>query len=110
ERWPAYFRPVSHRAQRLDPLAAPGRPVRAGRYGTERIRWTNSEPSTVMTATDRYSDRYPPSWLTRGAATAGASTCGPVLATLMMPRSLARPAAVGSTWVTRAASTDRYTP
>src|SRR5215470_5294558 len=74
------------------------------------MRWTNSEPSTVMTATDRYSDRYPPSWLTRGAAIAGASTCGPELAMLMIPRSLARPAAEGSTWVTTAASTDRYTP
>ena len=29
---------------------------------------------------------------------------------LMMPRSLARPAADGSTWVTSAWSTDRYTP
>src|SRR5215469_18436605 len=63
-----------------------------------------------MTATDRNRVGYPPSWLTSGAAIAGARTCGPELAMLMMPRSLARAAADGSTWVTRAWSTDRYTP
>jgi len=36
------------------------------------MRWTNSEPSTVTTATVRYSDGYPPTWLTSGAAIAGA--------------------------------------
>ena len=60
--------------------------------GTERIFHTNAEPSTVITATDKYRVGYPPSWLTNGAAIAGASTCGPELAMLMMPRSLARPA------------------
>src|SRR5262245_40751274 len=86
------------------------RPGPAGGQGTERIFHTNAEPSTVITATDRNRVGYPPSRLTSGAAIAGASTCGPELAMLMIPRSLARPAADGSTWVTSAWSTDRYTP
>src|SRR5262249_57250294 len=81
-----------------------------GRQGTERIFQTNADPSTVMTATKRKWVGPPPSWLTSGAAIAGASTWGPELAMLMMPRSLARAAADGSTWVTSAWSTDRYTP
>src|SRR5690348_1611382 len=88
-------------AEPLDPAAG---------QGTERIFQTNADPSTVMTATDRNRVGYPPSWLTSGAAIAGASTWGPELAMLMMPRSLARAAADGSTWVTSAWSTDRYTP
>ena len=51
------------------------------------MRQTKTEPSTVQAATNRYSAGYPPAWVTSGAAIAGASTCGPELAMLMMPRS-----------------------
>src|SRR5262245_60410141 len=87
-----------------------GRRGPGGGQGTERIFHTNADPSTVITATDRNRVGYPPSRLTSGAAMAGASTCGPELAMLMMPRSLARPAADGSTRHTSARPTDRYPP
>src|SRR5690606_20131567 len=71
---------------------------------------TASAPSTVAIAEITNRPVKPATAATSHAPRRGASACGTVVAMFMIPRSLPRVAALGSTCVARAWSTDRNAP